>query len=96
MQIKLDNATYGIVKNELRSIIAKAKKVRVIEIPKWACIGNYVRVKDKFNVRGDEHAWYREKIVGLSTYGVFHKASGCPVYHTPFSEYGKTIKEEKF
>lgn len=65
----------------------------IIEVPDWAKIGNWVLVKDKWKIRGDDdNKWYPERILSYGYDGVFHQACCCPVYFTPFSEYGKTIK----
>ena len=68
-----------------------------INVPEWASIGNFVMVKDVECIRGkDQNKWYREKILGYGYDGIFHQATNCPVYYTRFSEYGKTIKADKF
>ena len=65
----------------------------IIELPRWARIGNTVLVKDVDMIRGDNPThWYTEKIISFGYDGVFHQAPACPVYYTKFDEYGKTIK----
>ena len=66
---------------------------RIIELPDWAIIGKVILVKDVHYIRGENQSWYKEKIVAFGENGIFHQASNCPMYFTPFSEWGKTIKE---
>ena len=73
----------------------KERRTMKIEIPDWARIGLEVKVKDVDCIRGDKsNHWYTETIIAFGYNGVFHQAHNCHIYYTPFSEYGKTIKEK--
>ena len=63
-----------------------------IEIPDWCVIGTWIEWYAP-NITGCD--WGAEKIVGYGRTGFFHHGSKCPVYHSEFSEYGKTIREYK-
>lgn len=69
---------------------------RVIEIPDWCRINELIEIKDVNKIRGDDpKAWYLERIKGYGDGGFFHQAYNCPVYFTPFNEWGKTVREYK-
>lgn len=66
---------------------------RMIEIPDWCVIGKIV-YWSKPRITG--FTWVKERIIAYSDTGFFHQGdSSCPVYHTEFSEFDKTIKLEK-
>lgn len=61
-----------------------------INVPDWCIIGKYIAWSDE-NTTGAK--WVRERIVGYTPTGFLHQASNCPMYHTNYTEYGKTVKE---
>lgn len=63
---------------------------RLIEVPDWCIIGQYILWSNR---RCTGFDWVKERIIGYSDTGFFHRGdSSCPVYHTEFSEFGKTVK----
>lgn len=64
----------------------------VINVPDWCIIGKYVEVL-MYDPNYGESKWFKEKIISYSEDGFFHQAHNCPVYHTPFSNYGLTVRE---
>lgn len=63
-----------------------------IVVPDWCVIGKFIEWNAP-SVTGMK--WVREKIVAYGVDGFFHQAINCPMYYTKFSEYGKTVREEK-
>lgn len=61
-----------------------------LEIPDWCVIGKTIMWSAE-NITGCK--WVTETITAYGVDGFFHQANGCPEYFTPFSEYGKTVKE---
>ena len=61
----------------------------MIEIPDWCVIGKHIYWSNRRRTGFD---WVRERIIGYSDTGFFHQGdNSCPVYHTEFSEFGKTV-----
>ena len=65
---------------------------KIIEVPDWCIIGQYIEWNEP-RITGME--WVRERILGYSLTGFFHTGDNCPVYHTEFSEFGKTVMLEE-
>ena len=68
-----------------------------IEVPDWCRIDDHIFWYAP-KVYGID-AWVRERIVGYAYRygqpGFLHQATNCPLYFTPFSEFGKTVRLEK-
>ena len=41
----------------------------------------------------DTYNWFKEKIISYSENGFYHQAHNCPIYHSLFSDYGKSVRE---
>lgn len=64
----------------------------IIEIAEWCKIGRTIEYK-MFDPEYEELRWFEEKIISFGYDGFFHRAFGCPVYYSKFSDYGNTIRE---
>lgn len=64
----------------------------ILNIPDWCVIGKYVEVK-MYDKTYDRYDWFKEKIISYSENGFFHQSHNCPIYHSLFSDYGKSVRE---